>query len=82
MLLSPGQLTQCSWTARCEDTTALVHGNVCFSRVGSSSSGPEGDSTLSQTHQALLPLELPGDIVRMVQPRLCGAKQLEMNRLH
>lgn len=82
MLLSPGQLIQCSWTARCEDTTALVHGSVCFCRVGSSSSGPGGNLTLSQTHQALLPLELPEDIVGMVQPRFCGAKQLEMPRLH
>lgn len=77
MLLPPDKLTQCSWSMRCGDTTALVHGNVCFSR-----SRPGANSTSFQTHQAFLPLELPADIVRMGQLRLCGAKQLEMPRLH
>lgn len=82
MSLPPDQLTQCSWSMRQADTTALVHGNVLFCRVASSRSRPGGNSTSFQTHQVFLPLELSERIVGMLQLRLCGAKQLEMPRLH
>lgn len=60
----------------------MVRGNVSFSRAGSSRSRPRRNSASFQAYPVLLRLELPEGIVGMAQLRLCGAKQLEMPRLH
>lgn len=79
LLPTPDQLTQYSWSTRCEDS--LGAWKCLLQQSGDQQLQSGGNSTLSQTHQALLPLEHPEDIVGMVQLRLCGAKQLEMPRL-
>ena len=74
LLPTPDQLTQYSWSTRCEDS--LGAWKCLLQQSGDQQLQSGGNSTLFQTHQALLPLEHPEDIVGMVQLRLCGASTL------